>query len=427
MTSARGDGAESAALMLRRFGVMIYGPTAIFALGEGAVLPLIPIFAAERGADPALAAFIAGLLVIGQLCGNIPAGALLQRVGERFTMACAGVVVLVGAVAMALLPDLTALGASAFLIGVGAAGFGVARHAFMTTRVPISFRARALALLGGSFRLGIFVGPFVAAGLLFLLHDEHAAVWFLGVCVIAATLMVLIGPDPERQIAATVDLRLEVEDTGEAVTGSIPRVERIGVFRTMWRHRAVLARLGAAAACLSSVRAARQIILPLFGIMIGLDAATIALIIGIAGGVDFALFYASGQVMDRFGRLWAVLPALALMGVGYVALALTVPLPEDAMWFAVFAIVIAVGNGLSSGILLTIGADTAPQDDPGPYLGAFRTLTDGGGAATTFLVAGVTALISLPAASLAMGVVALLGCAGFIRWIPRYVPRRARA
>lgn len=429
VTGAQRDpGGDSTAGVLRRFAVMIYGPTTVFALGEGAVLPLIPIFAAERGADAGLAALIAGLLVIGQLCGNIPAGALVPRIGERYTMVFAGGVVLIGAVGMALLPGLLALGASVFLIGVGAAGFGVARHAFMTTRVPFSFRARALALLGGTFRLGIFIGPFVSAGLLLVVHDQHASVWFLGACVVAATLMVLIGPDPEREVPAANGGALIAEDTGEAITGAIPRidrsgVERIGVFRTMWRHRVVLSRLGAAAACLASVRAARQIILPLFGVMIGLDAATIALIIGISGAVDFALFYASGQVMDRFGRLWAVLPALALMGLGYVALALTVPLPQDEMWFAMFAIVIAVGNGLSSGILLTLGADTAPQADPGPYLGSWRTLTDGGGALTTFLVAGVTALVSLPAASLAMGVVALLGCAGFVRWIPRFVPR----
>lgn len=402
---------------------MIYGPTTVFALGEGAVLPLIPVFAAERGADPALAAFIAGLLVIGQLCGNIPAGALVPRVGERITMALAGGVALVGAVGMALLPSIWTIGASAFLIGVGAAGFGVARHAFMTTRVPLAFRARALALLGGSFRLGIFVGPFIAAGLLVLVHDQHAAVWFFAACVVAATILVLVGPDPERRVAAAGADALIVEDTGEAVTGSIP--QRLGVFRTMWHHRAVLARLGASAACLASVRAARQIVLPLFGVMIGLDAPTIALIIGIAGAVDFALFYASGQIMDRFGRLWGVLPALVLMGLGYVALALTVPLPQDEMWFAAFAIVIAVGNGLSSGTLLTLGADTAPPNDPGPYLGSWRTLTDGGGALTALIIAGVTALVSLPAASLVMGVVALAGCAGFVRWIPRFVPRRA--
>jgi hypothetical protein len=82
----------------------------------------------------------------------------------------------------------------------------------------------------------------------------------------------------------------------------------------MWRFRGVLSRLGLAAASLSAVRSARQVVLPLWGVSIGLDAQTIALVVGISGAIDFALFYASGQVMDRFGRLWAALPAMVLMG-----------------------------------------------------------------------------------------------------------------
>ena len=112
--------------------------------------------------------------------------------------------------------------------------------------------------------------------------------------------------------------------------GSVRLTERFlasdpptGVFRTMWRHRQVLARLGVAAALLSSIRSARQVVLPLWGVSIGLDAQTIAIVVGISGALDFALFYASGQVMDRFGRLWAALPAMILMGTGFLALAFT--------------------------------------------------------------------------------------------------------
>ncbi|GAA3211114.1 MFS transporter [Microbacterium terregens] len=419
---------DRAASVLLRFGPMIYGPTVLFALGEGAVIPLIPIIAARLGADIALAALVASALVVGQLCGNLPAGWAVARIGERLTMAIAGTLSLLGVVGMVFAPVLGVFAASVFLIGFCAAGFGLARHSFMTTRVPLAFRARALSLLGGTFRLGMFLGPFVAAGLLALFGDEHAAIWFFGGCLVATVLLVLFGPDPEKQVPVPSRANFDsgaslAEDTGEAVTGAIPTFERVGVFRTMWLFRRVLSRLGLAAASLSAVRSARQVVLPLWGFSIGLDAQTIALVVGISGAIDFALFYASGQVMDRFGRLWAALPAMVLMGLGFLALAVTHDLGSSAMWFAMFAAVLGVGNGLSSGILLTLGADVAPRADPAPFLGSWRTLTDAGGALSPLLVSGITAVFSLSVATGAVGVMALLGAVAFVRWVPRFVPR----
>ena len=419
--------------VLWRFGPMVYGPTVLFALGEGAVIPLVPVIAAQLGADVATAALVSSALVVGQLCGNIPAGWAVARIGERFTMAIAGLVSLAGIVGMAFAPSLGVFAIAVFLIGFCAAAFGLARHSFMTTRVPLSFRARALSLLGGTFRLGMFVGPFVAAGLLALFGDEHATVWFFGGCLVATVLLVLLGPDPEKQFVAAPAPGTRrppepvlSEDTGEPVTGSIAlggQDRGAGVFRTMWRHRRVLSTLGLAAASLAAVRSTRQVVLPLWGVSIGLDAQTIALVIGISGAIDFALFYASGQVMDRFGRLWAALPAMVLMGAGFIALAFTHDLPQAAMWFAMFAAVLGVGNGLSSGILLTLGADAAPEAEPAPFLGSWRTLTDAGAAVAPLVVSGIAAVASLAVATGVMGVVGLLGALAFVRWVPRFVAR----
>ncbi|MFJ6679166.1 MFS transporter [Microbacterium sp. NPDC091382] len=408
--------------VLWRFGPMVYAPTVLFAIGEGAVLPLIPILAGRLGADVALSALIASLLVVGQLIGNLPAGWSVARFGERVTMIVAGSLALIVSLAAALVPSLPVFAAAVFLIGSCAAAFGLARHSFMTTRVPVMFRARALSLLGGTFRLGMFTGPFIAAGLIGLFGDERSTIWFFAVCLVALIVLVTFGPDPEKQFIAEPTRGHDAEDSGEPVTGSIPVAERIGVFRTMWLHRRVLSRVGLAAACLSAVRSARQVVLPLWGVSIGLDAQTIALIVGISGALDFALFYASGQVMDRFGRLWAALPAMILMGSGFLALSVTHDGAGAEMWFAMFAAVLGVGNGLSSGILLTIGADLAPKEDPAPFLGSWRTLTDAGGATTPLIVTGVTAISSLSFAAGAVGVIGLLGAVAFIRWLPRFLP-----
>lgn len=442
--------ADSARGMLLRFAPMIYGPTVLFALGEGAVIPLFPVIAAELGADIATAGLIASMLVVGQLCGNIPAGWLVARLGERITMVVAGFLALVGVAGLALAPALWALTLAVFVIGLSASAFGLARHAFMTTRVPLEFRARALSLLGGSFRLGMFAGPFAGALLLGLTGTEAAAAWFFAACLVACVLLVLLGPDPETRLneesvpagrggsgdggsapadpgeAGAGEIGAGGADTGEAITGGVtlPGERREGVFRTMARHRRVLSRLGLAAASLSAVRAARQVVMPLWGVSIGLDAQTISLVVGISGAIDFALFYASGQVMDRFGRLWAVLPSMLLMGCGFLALAFTHDLGQAAMWYAMLAAVIGVGNGLSSGILLTLGADVAPKGDPAPFLGSWRTLTDSGGAIAPVLFSGIAAISTLGVATAAMGVIGLAGAYGFLRWVPRFVQRR---
>ena len=453
-----GDGSRrETAAVLGRFAPMIYGPTVLFAVGEGAVLPLLPILAARLGADIAVAGLVASALVVGQLVGNLPAGWAVARIGERLSMAIALGIALLGVAGALLAPNIGVLMASVLLIGLCAAVFGLARHSFMATRVPLAYRARALSLLGGTFRLGMFVGPFIAAALLAIFGTEDAALWFFGICLVATAFLVLLGPDPETRVAAeearstgtdasarravedqpapgaeaadasaadAIDPEgVDREDTGEAVTGSIPTSERAGVVRTMWQNRSVLARLGLAAASLSSVRSARQLVMPLWGLSIGLDASTIALVVGISGAIDFALFYVSGQIMDRFGRLWAVLPSMVLMGSGFLALSVTHDLDDAAMWFAAFAMVLAVGNGLSSGILLTLGADVAPKSNPAPFLGSWRTLTDAGGAATPLLVSGVTAVWSIGGAVALIGVIGLVGAAAFSRYVPRFVPR----
>ena len=397
---------------------MIYGPTLLFALGQGALIPLIPTMATRAGADLATSGLVASALVVGQLCGNIPAGWLVARVGERMAMVVSGFLALAGALMLPFASNVGVLALAIFINGFCAAAFGLARHSFMATHVPFHFRARALALLGGSYRFGMFLGPFVGALLLGASGHESAVIWFLIACLAATVLLVWFGPDPEREFEAGA--REPV--TGEATAGvSLPDTPgaKDGVFSTMIRFRAVLARLGLAASTLSALRAARQVVLPIWGVAIGLDAQTISLVVGISGALDFALFYASGQVMDRFGRLWAVVPSMLIMSVAFLTLSLTGGLDSATVWFVALAAAIGVANGPSSGLLLTPGADLAPKQNPAPFLGSWRTLTSAGAAAAPLLFSGMAAVAPIGVATAAMGVIGLFGTWAFLRWMPR--------
>jgi hypothetical protein len=82
-----------------------------------------------------------------------------------------------------------------------------------------------------------------------------------------------------------------------------------------------------------------------------------------------------------------------------------------------------LGNGLGSGIILTISSDLAPRSNPAPFLGAWRFATDAGGGLAPLGLAAITALASLSIAAGALGVLGLFGTFLFARYVPRLIPQ----
>lgn len=396
-------------------------PTILISIGEGAIIPIIPIAADGLGATLALAGLVVALLTIGELLGNIPSGWVIARIGERPAMIGASALSIVGMVMCVIAPNPVALGFGIFLVGLSAAVFALARHAFMTSFVPLAYRARALSTLGGANRLGAFVGPFIAAGVIHLTGVATYAFWIHIAACLACAVVLLTLPDPTTTFGAVATVRLagRAMREGEALVEQ----ESAGLFATLWAKRDVLSRLGLGAALIGALRASRQVVLPLWAVSIGVGDTNTALIIGVAGAVDFALFYPGGQLMDRFGRLWGAVPSMIGLGLGHIVLALTHDLPSNVGWFIAAALLLAASNGLGSGILMTLGADLADRANPAPFLGAWRFTGNLGGAAAPLLVAGVTAVASIALAAGVVGVLGILGAGVLLRYVPRYIAR----
>jgi MFS family permease len=398
-------------------------PTLLFSTGEGAIIPIIPIVANNLGASLAIAGLVAGVLTIGELFGNIPSGWLIARVGERPAMIGAAALSIVGPVICVIAPNPVALGFGILLVGLATAIFSLARHAFLTSFVPIAYRARALSTLGGVFRLGFFVGPFITAGLIQLTGVASSAFWVHVAMCVATAVILLALPDPTKTFGVVTTVRLAGREMREGE--ALVEQESAGLFRTIHDSRAVLARLGPGAALVGALRTSRQVILPLWAVSIGLAETNTAIIIGIAGAVDFALFYVSGQIMDRFGRLASALPSMIGLGLGHLVLAFTHDLSANAAWFIGAAMFLSLANGLGSGLLMTLGADLADKSNPAPFLGAWRFTGNLGGATAPLLISALTAAASLAIAAGALGVLGLLGAGILWRYIPRFAPARA--
>ena len=77
------------------------------------------------------------------------------------------------------------------------------------------------------------------------------------------------------------------------------------------------------------------------------------------------LFYPGGAIMDRFGRVYVAVPAMIVLGLGFMLL----PLTTGATSVGLVAALMGLGNGISAGVVMTLGADASPPKRPGPVPG----------------------------------------------------------
>jgi MFS family permease len=381
--------------------ITAYGPTLLVSIGQGAILPLVALSARALGASVATAAFVVALIGIGQLVGDLPAGALAARIGEKRALIGACVLDAFALLGAFLARSLVLLAVAMVITGLAAAVFGLARHAYLTEAIPIRMRARALSTLGGTFRIGLFVGPFIAAAIL--------TRWSIGAAYAFAAAM---------NIAAAILTAFLPEVTGHRRRTSLSGRRQRAVIQVLAEHRRILLTLGIGVLVIQAARATRQTIVPLWAESIGVNAAATSVIFGISAGVDMLLFYPGGAIMDRFGRVYVAAPSMIVLGLGFLLL----PLTSGPTTVGLVAALMGLGNGISSGVVLTLGADASPPQDRAQFLSGWRLCSDLGNAAGPLLISVVSALATLAAAAVTMGLITWAGSAWLIKWVPAYSP-----
>ncbi len=344
----------------------------------------------------AVASVLVALVGIGQLVADVPAGAVSERLGERRAMLLASAVAGIGALAAGLAGSIVVLALGVAAIGAAGAIFGVARQAYVTEVVPYARRGRALSTLAGSNRTGLFIGPLLGAVAMSVWGTTGAYVVMIG-AAIAVGLVMLRLPD------------MPSASSGQAA---------VSTWQVVVAHWPVLRSLGTAVVLLGAVRASRQAIIPLWSAHLGLDPQTASLLVGLSAGVDMVLFYPAGMAMDRLGRRRTAIPSLLILAAAHVV----IPLANDALGLAFVALALGAGNGFSSGIMMTLGADASPAIGRSQFLGAWRLCQDLGSAVGPLIGGAVISGISISAAPLTIAGVGLLAAAGMYRWIPRTPP-----
>lgn len=397
----------SQSFSLRSIALPAFGPAVLFSLGEGAVLPVVALSARDLGASVAVSALVVTLIGLGSWFFNLPASLITIRFGERLAIVGAG---LAGALALAaagfapLIPHgIWLLAAAMTVVGMATSVFNLARQKYLTEAVPVQFRARALSTLGGVTRIGVFIGPFAGAAVMQFAGISGA--YWVGVAGMAAAAALSLTL---RDLAAP-----EIPDGGARVPD--PTLRGVAV-----SHARVFLTVGIGIMLLSALRASRQVVIPLWADHLGMDATHASLIYGLSGAIDMLVFYPAGKLMDRKGRLWVAVPSTLIMG---IALFL-IPLSAGFVGLLLAALLIGFGNGISSGLIMTLGADFSPNSGRGQFLGLWRFMADSGATGGPVLLSGLTALVSLATGVWATGLLGLAAAAVFAVALPKLKHRR---
>jgi len=383
----------------------IYLPAVVFSFSLSMLIPVMPLYVASFDVSYGIIGLVLAGQGLGMLLSDVPAGILLRWFGVKQAMLMGvGCVVFftlalfwAGSVPEAFLYRLVA--------GFGMALYNVSRHSYMADMVTIAGRGRAIALLGGINRIGSFAGP-VIGGTAAAIYGMRAPFLIFGAtCSLVLIVVAFFVRIEKREIHRNIHIP---ESIGNPL---------LAILKTQYR---VLVAAGTGQLFAQMIRAGRAVIIPLYAAdIIGLDIRAIGLIISIAAAIDMLLFYPAGIIMDRYGRKFAIIPSFFLQAIGMSL----VPFTGSFIGLMAAAALVGFGNGLGSGVMMTLGADLSPRDLRGEFLGVWRFIGDSGFTGAPLVIGGIADIVGLQLACWTMAGAGLTAVIIFLRFVPETLKR----
>jgi MFS family permease len=383
-----------------------YLPSLLYSVAQGLLIPTLPLYAAGFDVSYSLVGLVLAGDSLGTMMGDVPAGVLLRKLGVKRAMLLGLGLIGLTTAALFLAGSVAQVFALRLLAGLGNGAYRVARHAYVAEATANGNRGRALAAFGGVMRTGNFIGPAIG-GLVATVFGLRVPFLLFGAASALAALAVL------RFLHTRYPAPVIVQSRAASLGGHL-----LATLRAQYR---TLAAAGTGQLFAQMVRSGRRVIIPLYAAeVIGLDAQAIGLIMSIAAAVELTMVYPAGLVMDQLGRKFAIVPCFFVQAVGLVL----VPFTGGFASLLFAASVAGFGNGLGSGTMMTLGADLAPKNARGEFLGMWNLIGDLGGTGGP-VVAGVVAdILVLPAAALALASAGFAAATVFARFVPETLHRQ---
>ncbi|HEV2786791.1 MAG TPA: MFS transporter, partial [Solirubrobacteraceae bacterium] len=357
------------------FLVGVLGTAFVVALGFGLIAPILPLFADALGASYSGASLVITVFAGVRLLSSAPAGALVDRVGARATVAAGLLIVAASSAATAYAATFLQLLVLRGAGGVGSALFitGLGQH--IVRLIPPAERGRANGMLQGAFLLGGVSGPVVGGYLVQAGGFEPPfLIYAAGLVVATVVTLRFLSTSTHAGEAATTIADAEFGATDDhvvapthAATAAPPGIG------AMLRDRTFLAALVVAGAVSWGSQGVRLAAVPLFGDdVLHLEPGVVGLALTVASACHALMLWPSSQYADRRGRRTPLRVGTAVYVVAMFGLAFA----TDAA-----GLIIALGaQGLAAGAASTMPSavvgDLAPPGAEGKAVGVLSAAQD---------------------------------------------------
>ena len=320
-----------------------YLPALILALGTGIALPAIPTLARSFNVSFGVASGVVTMFLLGNFLGPLLSAAIGFLVAGSHSF-----------------PELLVL---RFLNGFGAQMWLMARLAAISHNAEASQRGRLVSWMFGMDSTGKLAGPVVGG---FIASDLGARAPFVVYAVLALVAIVptvLFAKDTPRR-----------DEVAAKTPGAPPRkltIREIVMPRLPYFGVALFAGLtrGPVGADLLHLYAA-------FAYHLG--PRQIGFLATTAVCISMPIALTAGWMMDRFGRKRTMVPGFTGVAFAMLALAASAFLHLSLTWYVVLFLIGIAVQALTGGSVQTVGADVAPPEARGTFLGLWRFAGQGG-------------------------------------------------
>jgi len=320
------------------FGMAVIGPV----LGE---------LQSEFNVSLATLGLVLATPTAAQIAATLPAGILFDRMPARIPLSTGTLFLTVGASVCAVAPNYALL-----LLGLSIGGFSTALlytsgmgHAVRITTTQA--RSKITGKIMAGVQLGGFLAP-ITAGLTANAFGWRAVFWLAAIIGLIATPVVWTTIRTKRSTSKSRQTSrwhspLELNRSiGGVVVFTI----------LLW----------------GATYSVRQVVLPLYGsVGLALNPATIGVVLSVSGAIRTIVVFASGSILDRFGR--GIVLAFA-SSLGTVAVLLITLSPTISIYILI-ATLYALG-GITSALPPVLVAERTRPEMLGRALGSMQLLVD---------------------------------------------------